>query len=243
MCWRFFGEHSLGTGEILGLLALSVVLITGYGLHAAHIAFPLLQLGLFHIRTFSASVSGSLFTRLGIGGVPFLLPLLYEVGLGFTPVQSGILIMPQALAAMSTKFLMPRILDWAGYRGVLISNTVILGLLLMLFATIGPATPLWLIVVQSFCYGAFTSLQYTSMNTLVYAGFPCPWRAHHPVHHRLLLFEERRRQQCEPATANRPAPGLTLATQLGRRGSRRTLEASCSHGRAGPNRRENSLPD
>jgi MFS family permease len=84
-------------------------------------------------------------------------------------VQSGLLIMPQALAAMSSKFLMPRILDGIGYRGVLISNTVILGLLLMLFATIGPATPLWLIVLQAFCYGAFTSLQYTSMNTLVYA--------------------------------------------------------------------------
>jgi MFS family permease len=77
--------------------------------------------------------------------------------------------MPQALAAMSTKFMMPRILDCFGYRGVLISNTVILGLLLMLFATVGPATPLWLIVLQAFCYGAFTSLQYTSMNTLVYA--------------------------------------------------------------------------
>jgi EmrB/QacA subfamily drug resistance transporter len=166
---EIFGEHSLGTGEILGLLALSLTLITGYGLHAAHIAFPLLQLSLFHIRTFSASVSGSFFTRLGIGGVPFLLPLLYQVGLGFTPVQSGLLIMPQALAAMSSKFLMRRILDYVGYRGVLISNTVILGLLLMFFATVGPATPLWLIVLQAFCYGAFTSLQYTSMNTLVYA--------------------------------------------------------------------------
>jgi len=56
-----------------------------------------------------------------------------------------------------------------GYRAVLISNTVILGLLLMLFATIGLRTPWWLIVLQAFCYGFFTSLQYTSMNTLVYA--------------------------------------------------------------------------
>jgi MFS family permease len=129
----------------------------------------LLQLALFRIRTFSAAVSGSFFTRIGIGGVPFLLPLLYQVGLGFTPVQSGLLIMPQAIAAMSTKFLMPRILDRVGYRGVLISNTIVLGLLLMLFATIGPDTSLWVIVLQAFCYGAFASLQYTSMNTLVYA--------------------------------------------------------------------------
>jgi EmrB/QacA subfamily drug resistance transporter len=166
---EIFGEHTLGLGEILGLLALSLTLIVGYGLHATRTAFPLLQLSLFHIRTFSAAVSGSFFTRLGIGGVPFLLPLLYQVGPGFTPVQSGLLIMPQAIAAMSTKFLMPRILDRLGYRSVLISNTVILGLLLMLLATIGLATPLWVIALQAFCYGAFTSLQYTSMNTLVYA--------------------------------------------------------------------------
>jgi EmrB/QacA subfamily drug resistance transporter len=166
---EIFGDHSLGLGEILGLLALSLTLITGYALHGMRTAFPLLRLGLFRIRTFSAAVSGSFFTRLGIGGVPFLLPLLYQVGLGFTPVQSGLLIMPQAVAAMSTKFLMPRILDRVGYRGVLISNTIVLGLLLMLFATIGLATPFWIIVLQAFCYGAFTSLQYTSMNTLVYA--------------------------------------------------------------------------
>jgi EmrB/QacA subfamily drug resistance transporter len=166
---EIFGEHALSTPEIVGLLTTSLLLIAGYALHARRIAFPLLQLSLFRIRTFSAAVSGSFFTRLGIGGVPFLLPLLYQVGFGFTPVQSGLLIMPQAIAAMSTKFLMPRILARVGYRGVLISNTVILGLLLLLFATIGLRTPVWVIALQAFFYGAFASLQYTSMNTLVYA--------------------------------------------------------------------------
>jgi EmrB/QacA subfamily drug resistance transporter len=166
---EIFGEHTLSTREILGLLTISLALIAGYGIHATRITAPLLHLSLFRIRTFSASVSGSFFTRLGIGGVPFLLPLLYQVGLGFTPIQSGLLIMPQAIAAMSTKFLLPRILNRVGYRGVLISNTVILGLLLMLFATIGLRTPVWVIALLAFTYGAFTSLQYTSMNTLVYA--------------------------------------------------------------------------
>jgi MFS family permease len=129
-------------------------------------------MGLFRIRTFAAAVSGSFVTRLGIGGVPFLLPLLYQVGLGLTPVESGLLIMPQAAAAMSTKFLMPKLLDRLGYRAVLVSNTVLLGLMLMLFATIRPGTPIWLIVAQAFCYGALTSTQYTSMNTLVYADVP-----------------------------------------------------------------------
>jgi len=169
---EIFGEHTLSAGEILGLLAISLALMFGYGLHAVSTPFPLLQLGLFRIRTFAAAVSGGFFTRLGIGGVPFLLPLLYQLGLGLTPIQSGLLIMPQAVAAMSTKFLMPKILDQFGYRTVLISNTAILGLMLMLFATIRPGTPIWLIVIQAFCYGALTSTQYTSMNTLVYADVP-----------------------------------------------------------------------
>jgi EmrB/QacA subfamily drug resistance transporter len=169
---EIFGEHSLNTGEVLGLLAISLVLLFGYGLHAKKTVYPLLQLGLFKIRTFAAAVSGSFFTRLGIGGVPFLLPLLYQEGLGLSPVQSGLLIMPQAVAALSTKFLMPRLLDRFGYRAILISNTIILGVMLMLFATIGRGTPIWLIVVQAFCYGALTSTQYTSMNTLTYADIP-----------------------------------------------------------------------
>jgi len=169
-----FGEHALSVSEISGLLVLSLALLAGYWLHAKTLEFPLLQLGLFKIRTFRAAVNGSFFTRLGIGGVPFLLPLLYQVGLGFTPVQSGLLIMPQALAAMCIKPVMPRILSAIGYRWVLISNTIILGLLLLLFATIGLHTPVWIIVLQAFFYGAFTSLQYTSMNTLVYADTTDP---------------------------------------------------------------------
>jgi EmrB/QacA subfamily drug resistance transporter len=164
-----FGEHTLSVGEILALLAMSIALLAGYGLHTTKTLYPLLSLSLFHIRTFRASVSGSFFTRLGIGGIPFILPLLYQVGLGFNPIQSGLLMMPQAIAAMSLKMTMPRILNHFGYRVVLISNTVILGLLILVFATIGPGTPIWFIAMQGFCYGFFSSLQYTSMNTLVYA--------------------------------------------------------------------------
>ena len=126
-----FGEHTLNASEILVLLALSALLLAGYGFHATKTAYPMLNLVLFRIRTFRAAVSGSFLTRLGIGGIPFLFPLLYQVGLGFTPIQSGLLI--------------------------------------LLFATIGMGTPVWLIVTEVFCYGFFTSLQYTSMNTLVYA--------------------------------------------------------------------------
>jgi len=166
---EIFGEHSLGTLEMSGLTLLSCLLLGGYALHARTLAFPLLELKLFGIRTFRAAVSGSFFTRLGIGGVPFLLPLLYQIGLGFSPIESGLLIMPQAIAAICMKTIMPALLRRVGYRGVLVSNTLILGVLLMLFATIGLGTPIAIILLLAFCYGAFTSLQYTSMNTLVYA--------------------------------------------------------------------------
>jgi EmrB/QacA subfamily drug resistance transporter len=164
-----FGEHTLSASEITGMLAIAILLLALYGFRATRTELPLLRLNLFRIRTFRASVSGSFFTRLGIGGMPFLFPLLYQVGLGYTPIQSGLLLMPQAIAAISLKLTMPKILARVGYRGVLISNTIILGLLIFLFATIDKGTPPWVIVLQAFCFGFFTSLQYTSMNTLVYA--------------------------------------------------------------------------
>jgi EmrB/QacA subfamily drug resistance transporter len=167
-----FGEHSLGGVEILTLLGLAALLLAGYGLRAARAVHPLLRLTLFRVRTFRAAVSGSFFTRISIGGIPFLFPLLYQVGLGFTPVQSGALMMPQAIAAMSLKMTMPQVLARFGYRGVLVSNTLLLGVMILLFATIGAQTQVWLIVAQAFVYGFLSSLQYTSMNTLVYADIP-----------------------------------------------------------------------
>ncbi|HZP03772.1 MAG TPA: DHA2 family efflux MFS transporter permease subunit [Terracidiphilus sp.] len=164
-----FGEHTLSVREISSMLIMSCALLCGYWLHARGLRFPLLQLNLFRLRTFRAAVNGGLFTRLGIGGVPFLLPLLYQTGLGYTPIQSGLLIMPQAIAAMSMKAIMKRLLAAVGYRGVLVSNTIIIGVLLALFSTIGAHTPVWYIVILAFFYGGFTSLQYTSMNTLVYS--------------------------------------------------------------------------
>ena len=164
-----FGETSLSGREMLGLLAISAALLGAYGLHTIRTPHPLLRLGLVRIRTFRVAITGNMFTRLGIGGIPFLLPLLYQIGLGFTPIQSGLLIMPQALAAMSLKLTMPLILQKFGYRRVLIVNTITLGLTILLFSTIDALTPVWVIVMMAFTYGFLTSLQYTSMNTLAYA--------------------------------------------------------------------------
>lgn len=164
-----FGEHTLRIHEILGLLALSLVLLAVYFRHALRIPHPLLRLDLFRIRTFRSAVAGSFITRLGAGGVPFLLPLLYQVGMGFSPIHSGLLLMPQSLAAIGLKMTMPIILTRLGYRTVLLGNTIFMGATIALFATIGPGTPVYVIVILAVCFGYAASFQYTSMNTLVYA--------------------------------------------------------------------------
>jgi MFS family permease len=169
-----FGDHTLGLSEILFLTVLSAAMLAGYGLRATRMAHPLLDLALFRIRTFRAAVSGGFFTRLGLGGIPFLFPLLYQVGLGFSPVQSGLLVLPQAIASIGLKTFVPTILSRLGYRNVLVANTILVGLMIMSFATVGLDTPIWRIVVQAFVLGFFTSLQFSSMNTLVYADVEGP---------------------------------------------------------------------
>jgi EmrB/QacA subfamily drug resistance transporter len=164
-----FGEHALGDAGVLGLLGLSLLLLAAYGRHALKAPSPLLRLALLRLRTFRVAVTGSFITRLGAGGMPFLLPLLYQIGMGCTPVQAALLIVPQPLAAMSLKMTVPRILARFGYRRVLLWNTVLMGGLIMGFAAIGPGTPVWRIVLQGFLFGFCSSLQYSSMNTLVYA--------------------------------------------------------------------------
>ena len=164
-----FGDHTHGVAEILVMLAIAAALLAGYGIRAMLTPFPLLNLGLFRLRTFRAAVSGGFFTRLGLGGIPFLFPLLYQIGLGFSPIVSGLLVLPQAIASIGLKAFMPAILARLGYRNVLVGNTVVVGLMIMSFATVGTHTPIWLIVGQAFVLGFFTSMQYTSMNTLVYA--------------------------------------------------------------------------
>jgi EmrB/QacA subfamily drug resistance transporter len=169
-----FGEHTLGAGAILGLFALSLLLLAGYFRHAIAAAHPLLQLRLFRLRTFRSAVIGSFITRLGAGGIPFLLPLLYQVGLGYTAVQSAFLLMPQSAAAMAIRLAMPRILRRLGYRRVLLVNTIVMGGTIALFATIGVGTSVGFIVVLALLFGAVASLQYTSMNTLAYADVAAP---------------------------------------------------------------------
>jgi EmrB/QacA subfamily drug resistance transporter len=166
---EIFGEHSLDPTTVVLMFVLSVSLIAAYVWHASDAAFPLLRLALFKVRTFRIAVVGGFITRLGVGGLPFLLPLLYQLGLGLPAWQSGLLMMPAAAAAMCMKLVAPKILARFGYRQVLVANTLMIGLTIGLFSLVSSGTPLIAIVCISLMQGFCNSMQFSSMNTLAYA--------------------------------------------------------------------------
>lgn len=164
-----FGEHKLDATSATVLLLIACSLLAAYVWHAQDAKFPLLRLTLFKIRTFRVSVVGGFMTRIGVGGLPFLLPLLYQLGLGLPAWQSGLLMMPSAAAAMGMKFISVRVLARFGYRQVLTVNTLLIGLTIGMFALVHQGTPLYVIVMISLCLGFFNSLQFSSMNSIAYA--------------------------------------------------------------------------
>jgi EmrB/QacA subfamily drug resistance transporter len=166
---EIFGEHTLDPMTAGLMLALSVALLAAYAWHASQAQFPLLRLALLKVRTFRLSVLGGFITRLGIGGLPFLLPLLYQLGLKLAPWQSGLLMMPTAAAAMGMKLIAPKVLARFGYRQVLVFNTICIGLTIGLFSLVGADTPWYAIAGIGLLQGFFNSLQFSSMNTLAYA--------------------------------------------------------------------------
>ena len=150
----------LATGSVAGLL------LVAYLRHAARVAAPIIDLRLLRIPSFSVAFTSGFATRLGVGGVYFLLSLLFQVGFGLSPIVAGLLQLPQALAMMATRFFVGTIIRQQGYRRVLLVNTLLSGVLVMLFGTFTIATPLWVICLQGFAYGTIMSLQYSAMNTL-----------------------------------------------------------------------------
>ncbi|WP_296894673.1 DHA2 family efflux MFS transporter permease subunit [Thiobacillus sp.] len=171
---EIFGEHRIDATSAAVLLLLCMSLLGAYVWHARETPHPLLRLRLFRVRTFRISVMGGFVTRLGVGGMPFLLPLLYQLGLGLPAWQSGLLMMPAAAAAMGMKIIAPRVLARFGYRRILIVNTVMIGAVISLFSLVSPATPIALIVLLGLSMGFFNSLQFTSMNSMAYADIDTP---------------------------------------------------------------------
>jgi len=164
-----FGEHQLSSQALLILLGIAAALLTAYGVHACRVRNPLLSLALFKVRTFRVAVAGGFVTRLGVGGMPFLLPLLYQIGLGYPAWQAGLLTMPQAAAAILMRGLNRPILRYLGHRKTLVLNTLLLGGSMAGFLRIAPGVSPVTLMVLGFILGFLSSLQFTGINTLVFA--------------------------------------------------------------------------
>ena len=111
-------------------------------------------------------VLGNLFARIGSGAMPYIIPLLMQLVMGFSPAQAGMLMLPVALASMATKRLVTRIITRWGYRRVLVTNTLLLGAMIAGFALMTPEQPLLLRIVQMAMFGAVNSMQFTAMNAV-----------------------------------------------------------------------------
>jgi EmrB/QacA subfamily drug resistance transporter len=148
------------------LLIFGLASIAAYWLHATRKPHPLFSPTLFRVPTFSIGLLGNLFGRIGSGSMPFLIPLLLQIGLGYSPFQAGMMMVPVAIAGIASKALATRVIRRLGYRRMLVGNTILVGLAMASFALITPEQPLWLRIVQLAFFGGVNSMQFTAMNTV-----------------------------------------------------------------------------
>ncbi|HCG39896.1 MULTISPECIES: multidrug transporter subunit MdtD [Stutzerimonas stutzeri subgroup] len=164
------GQMHMSHARVMLLLFGGAACMAAYWLRAGRIDAPLFSPKLFHTRSFAVGIFGNLFARLGGGALPFLLPLLLQVALGYSPAQAGMSMIPLALGAMAVKSMAKPIIDRLGYRRLLIGNTLLLGGLIASLATIDTQTPTWLLLVHLGLIGMVNSMQFTAMNTVTLVG-------------------------------------------------------------------------
>ncbi len=162
------GVVELGLRRATAVLIIVVGLIFAgcYWLHASRKKDALFPTTLFGVRTFRVGILGNFFSRLGSNGAPFLLPLFFQVGLGFSPIKSGLMMLPAAVAGILVKKYVVTLIDKLGYRTTLMGNTIALGLMLASVSLLSGATPLWLMCVLLFVFGGVNSLQFSAMNSI-----------------------------------------------------------------------------
>jgi len=167
-----FGRDVLPAHGAPVLIAIGLVLTSLYVLHASRSANPILDLDLLKVATFRSGVMGGSLFRIGVGAIPFLLPLMLQLGFKLTPFQSGSLTCAAALGALTMKFTAARILKRFGFRSVLLFNAVVSAATLAVQGLFTPQTPHLLILALLLAGGFFRSLQFTSLNALSYSDIP-----------------------------------------------------------------------
>jgi len=166
------GRGVLPIAAVAGLIAVGLLAVAGYAWHARRHPAPLLDFGLMRLPTFAVSViAGSLF-RAGIGAIPFLLPLMLQLGFGKSPVQSGLITFASSAGALAMKPIAQRTLRRFGFRATLIWNAALSAALLGACALFRPSWPLAAIYGVLLVGGFVRSLQFTAYNTIAYADVP-----------------------------------------------------------------------
>ena len=160
------GELHLPHLRVMLLLFGGMACLIAYWLRAGRISNPLFSPSLFNTKTFAIGLFGNLFARLGSGALPFLVPLLLQVALGYSPSQAGMSMLPLAAAAIMAKSVARPIIERLGYRVVLTANTLALGVMLATMGLVSEQTPYWLLLALLAILGAINSLQFTAMNAV-----------------------------------------------------------------------------
>lgn len=152
------------------LFALSAAAVALYLAHARRSRAPLFLLGLFKEPNFSVGLLGNLVARIGASAVPFLLPLLLQLQLGYTPLHSGLMMVPAALAGIVSKAWISRLVRRFGYDRFLLINTAVVGASIASFSFITPQWPVWVQLLQLAVFGGANSMQFAAMNSVTLKG-------------------------------------------------------------------------
>ena len=152
-----------------GLILGGFALLVAYVGHARRDPDAIIDLNLLKTPTFFAGVVGGFLFRIGVGAIPFLLPLLLQIGFGLTPFESGSLTFAAAAGALAMKFSASAIMRRWGFRRVLIVNCVISALFLASYGLFTAQTPHWLLLLALLAGGFFRSLEFTALNAIGYA--------------------------------------------------------------------------
>lgn len=160
-------SHAAWSGSLFALSLLSALL---YIPHARRRQNPLFRLALFREPNFSIGLAGNLVCRIGSGAVPFLMPLLLQLQMGYSPLHSGLMLLPAALAGVVAKRWIVPLVKRFGYDNFLLVNTVLVGGSIASFAAISPGWPVGLAIAQMALFGATNSMQFAAMNSVTLKG-------------------------------------------------------------------------
>lgn len=166
---ELFGERLVASWIALAVVAGGVLLLLGYVLHARKASSPLIALPMFKTRTFSVGIAGNIASRLGTGCVPFLMPLMLQVGFGYSALIAGCMMAPTAIGSILAKSMVTQVLKRLGYRRTLVGVTLFIGLMIAQFSLQTAMMPVWMLLIPLFVLGMAMSTQFTAMNTITLA--------------------------------------------------------------------------